>query len=67
MDLAAYRAGDEALTEQEVSLLRVLHDAGGQPVDKETLYREVWGYRSMPRGRALDFAVRYLLAKRAGA
>jgi len=63
VDLAAYQVGSEQLSEQEVALLRVLHDARGHTVDKESLYREVWGYRTMPRGRALDFAVRRLRKK----
>ena len=30
---------------------------------KAELYREVWGYRSMPQGRALDYAIRRLRQK----
>lgn len=63
VDLAAYTAGDDALSEQEVALLRVLLEAEGAPVARLALYREVWGYRSEPQGRALDFAVRRLRAK----
>jgi len=63
VDLDAHEAGSVLLTEQEVALLRVLWEGRGRPVDKATLYREVWGYRSMPRGRALDFAVRRLRKK----
>ena len=34
------------LTEKETSILRYLHRAGQQPVSRETLLREVWGYNS---------------------
>ena len=63
VDLTAFRAGTEGLSEQEVSLLAVLWAAQGSPVSREALYREVWGYRSLPRGRALDYAVRRLRPK----
>jgi len=59
----SYQAGEETLTEQEASILRVLLEAGGKPVSRMQLYREVWGYRVEPRGRALDFAIRRLRAK----
>ena len=63
VNLVSYQAGEETLTEQEASILRVLLEAGGKPVSRMQLYREVWGYRVEPRGRALDFAIRRLRAK----
>jgi len=63
VDLSAYTANDEVLTEQEVALLQQLYSADGKPVTRLDLYREVWGYRVEPRGRALDFAVRRLRPK----
>ncbi len=63
VDLAAYRVNDEALIEQEVSLLRVLCDAGGQTVDTERLYREMEGNRAMPQDRAIDFAIDFAVRR----
>jgi tetratricopeptide (TPR) repeat protein len=63
VDLTARRAGDTDLTEQECALLHALVSRKGQETSKEELYREVWGYRSMPRGRALDYAIRRLRSK----
>jgi DNA-binding response OmpR family regulator len=34
------------LTEKETAILRFLHRAGGQPVSRETLLRDVWGYNA---------------------
>jgi DNA-binding response OmpR family regulator len=34
------------LTEKETSVLRYLYRAGQQPVSRETLLQEVWGYNS---------------------
>ena len=34
------------LTEKETSILRYLYRAGEQPVARETLLQEVWGYNS---------------------
>ncbi len=53
------RRGSERLplTVQEVDILRVLLAAEEHPVSHETLYREVWGYRGTPQGRASTFAV----------
>ena len=63
VDLSAYTAGEEVLTEQEVALLEQLYAADGKPVTRLALYREVWGSRLEPRGRALDFAVRRVRIK----
>lgn len=63
VDLSRRRVDDVPLTEQEALLLQVLAEAGGDTVGKEVLYRRVWGYRGVPRGRALDFAVRRLRTK----
>ena len=63
MDLIARRAGNSDLTEQECALLHALISRQGDEVSKEDLYREVWGYRSMPQGRALDYAIRRLRQK----
>lgn len=63
VDLEARLAGDEALTEQECEILRCLASREQGITTKEDLYREVWGYRSMPRGRAVDFAIRRLREK----
>lgn len=63
IDLATYTAGDETLTEQEAALLRVLWEADGKPISQAALYREVWGYRAEPQGRALYYAVRRLRTK----
>ena len=63
VDLDSYSAGGEDLSDQEVGLLEQLVAAAGSPVSREELYREVWGYRKPPKGRALDFAVRRLRQK----
>ena len=34
------------LTEKETAILRFLYRAGQQPVSRETLLQEVWGYNS---------------------
>lgn len=52
-----------ALSEQEAGLLQLLWQADGRVVSRDDLYRQVWGYRSRPRGRALDFAVFRLRSK----
>ena len=63
VDLDTHMVGDTDLTEQEAAILRVLWEADARAVSKETLYREVWGYTRMPRGRALDFAVHRIRQK----
>jgi len=52
------REGEELpLTEQEARLLGALAEREGDAVSRLDLYREVWGYRGEPRGRAAAFAV----------
>ena len=63
VDLETRVAGAEALTEQECDILRCMASRNQEITTKEELYREVWGYRSMPRGRAVDFAIRRLREK----
>ena len=63
VDLTVRRAGDADLTEQECALLHALAARQGGEATKAELYREVWGYRSMPQGRALDYAIRRLRQK----
>ena len=67
IDLArrVIRGGDKdvSLTQQDVDLLQVLMAGQGSTVTNETLYREVWGYHTPPRGRALTFAIRRLREK----
>jgi DNA-binding winged helix-turn-helix (wHTH) protein len=52
-----------AMTEMDSALLTALASRNGEVVTKEELYREVWGYRAVPKGRALDFAIRRLREK----
>ena len=59
-DIAQLRVGGHTLTPQEAELLKLFAERALQPVERMEFYREVWGYRSLPRGRALDFAVRRL-------
>jgi DNA-binding winged helix-turn-helix (wHTH) protein len=63
VDLTRATAGDEVLTEQDCALLGCLAARQQGIVSKGDLYRDVWGYHSMPRGRALDFAIRRLREK----
>jgi len=63
VDLPQATAGNEVLTEQDCALLVSLTARHQGIVSKGDLYREVWGYHSMPRGRALDFAIRRLREK----
>lgn len=63
IDLQQHAAGEEVLTEQDCALLESLVSRDQGIVSKGDLYREVWGYHSMPRGRALDFAIRRLREK----
>jgi DNA-binding response OmpR family regulator/tetratricopeptide (TPR) repeat protein len=66
VDLGRQRAetpsGELALSTQEVELLRVLHEAEGAVVDRQTLHRRVWG-QGQAAGRALDNAIRRLRTK----
>ena len=63
IDLEAHTTGEEDLSEQECAILHSLVSRDQSVTSKADLYREVWGYRSMPRGRALDFAIRRLREK----
>lgn len=56
-------AGAEPLTPTEVRLLAALARAEGQPVSREALLHQVWGYSVAPRSRAVDNAVRRLRTK----
>lgn len=60
VNLRDQRVEGEVLSDQDCRLLAALASRAGEVVSKETLYREVWGYQRMPRGRALDFAIRRL-------
>lgn len=51
------------LTDSEARLLEALVLGGGTPVDRETLYRKVWGVRSHRSSRAIDNAVHRLRQK----
>ncbi|MEZ4238614.1 MAG: helix-turn-helix domain-containing protein [Myxococcota bacterium] len=55
--------GPVPLTETEVALLRCLVAAGGRPVPREELLREVWGYAPGVRSRTVDTTVQRLRAK----
>jgi predicted ATPase len=63
IDLNAHTAGVELLSEQECAILACLAARDQSITTKEDLYREVWGYRALPKGRALDFAIRRLRDK----
>jgi len=55
------------LTRREREVLQALAEAGGEPVRREVLYRQIWGY-SMVRGdRSVDVNVKRLRDKLAGA
>ncbi len=51
------------LTELEVQLLAYLVDHGGQPVSRDELHREVWGYAEGVQSRAADFSMSRLRRK----
>ena len=63
VNLIDRRCEEHELTEQDCGLLIALVERKGSVVSKQDLYREVWGYRSIPKGRALDFAIRRLRDK----
>src|SRR5476649_2446895 len=44
--LLSPKGGKVRLTEKETAILRYLYRAGQQPVSRETLLQEVWGYNS---------------------
>ena len=51
------------LTAREVQVLTHLHMAGGAPVSRETLEREVWEHQPGVQSRAIDQAFKRLRAK----
>ena len=59
------RRGEEeiSLTPQEVVILNTLLQAPHNTCTHEELYREVWGFRSKPQGRAVHYALRRLRFK----
>jgi predicted ATPase len=63
VDLDAHTAGSDELSEQECAILGCLIARDQGITSKGDIYREVWGYRSLPQGRALDFAIRRLREK----
>jgi DNA-binding response OmpR family regulator len=44
--LLSHKGGKVRLTEKETAILRYLYRAGQQPISRETLLAEVWGYNS---------------------
>jgi two-component system, OmpR family, response regulator MprA len=57
----ALREGSRlALSQRQVELLRVLIEAGGEPVSRETLLRELWGDKEVPSVRSVDVHVTLL-------
>ena len=63
VDLGSARMGDQQLTANEAGVIEELRKAGGDTVSRLHLYKEVWGYTRMPRGRAVDFVVMRLRKK----
>lgn len=55
--------GEQPLTTREAALLAYLADRPGEPVSRDELHREVWGYHERVVSRALDTAVRRLRQK----
>jgi predicted ATPase len=55
--------GPQQLTRLEASALRCLAESAGQPVSRERLEREVWGYGPGVRSEAVPVAMRRLRAK----
>lgn len=55
--------GDVPLSDLETALLAHLHQAEGRPVARDELLREVWGYRSNVRSRAVDHTIKRLRSK----
>jgi two-component system phosphate regulon response regulator PhoB len=51
------------VTATEFKLLRLLIDAEGNPVDRETILREAWGYSDTTLSRTLDTHVKRLRDK----
>ena len=63
VDLGAATMGEQKLTANEAGVLGELYKADGDTVSRLHLYKEVWGYTRMPRGRAVDFVVMRLRKK----
>jgi two-component system phosphate regulon response regulator PhoB len=62
--LKLFLAGSQVdLTATEFKLLRILIEADGSPVDRETLLREAWGYSDTTLSRTLDTHVKRLREK----
>lgn len=55
------------LTPREFEVLYALARAGGKPVQRNRLYREVWGYEMLPGDRSVDVFVRKVRQKLAKA
>ena len=55
------------LTPREFEVLYALARAGGKPVPRERVYREVWGYEMMRGDRSVDVFVRKVRQKLAAA
>lgn len=51
------------LTAKEFSMLRLLAEAGGEPVSREKFLDAVWGYTSFPTTRTVDNHIASLRAK----
>ncbi|MEI2701124.1 MAG: response regulator transcription factor [Baekduia sp.] len=51
------------LTRREFALLVVLHAAGGRVLEREEIYRQVWGYAMAHGDRSVDVFVRKLRRK----
>lgn len=51
------------LTIKEFAMLRLLADAGGEPVSRERFLDEVWGYATFPTTRTVDNHIVNLRAK----
>jgi DNA-binding response OmpR family regulator len=51
------------LTPREFEVLYELARAGGRPIARNRLYRDVWGYEMMPGDRSVDVFVRKLRQK----
>ena len=65
LDASVIKKGSEeiTLTPQEVAILECLMAAKQHTCSHEDLYREVWGFRSKPQGRAVHYALRRLRIK----
>jgi len=54
-ELRARRGGDVLdLSLRDVRILALLHRRAGQVVDRDTFFRECWGYDHIPNSRTLD-------------